>query len=91
MADVIRQKFVTWADMTWNPVTGCLHGCEYCYARRIANRYKPKSPLGHDCSQPGGGLQVSDWLVYKALPNELHLVHRYNTNTRRVMPLRGVS
>lgn len=25
---------------TWNPVTGCLHGCEYCYARRIANRFK---------------------------------------------------
>lgn len=25
---------------TWNPVTGCLHNCEYCYARRIANRFK---------------------------------------------------
>ena len=22
---------------TWNPVTGCLNGCEYCYARRLAN------------------------------------------------------
>lgn len=26
-------------DATWNPVTGCLHGCEYCYARGFANRY----------------------------------------------------
>lgn len=26
-------------DSTWNPVTGCLHGCEYCYARGIANRF----------------------------------------------------
>ena len=25
--------------MTWNPVTGCLHTCEYCYARRIAKRF----------------------------------------------------
>lgn len=24
---------------TWNPVTGCRHGCEYCYARRIAERF----------------------------------------------------
>ena len=24
---------------TWNPVTGCLHGCTYCYARRIARRF----------------------------------------------------
>ena len=30
---------VEWARWTWNPVTGCLHGCEYCYAREIANRF----------------------------------------------------
>ena len=30
---------IDWCDSTWNPVTGCLHGCEYCYARRIANRF----------------------------------------------------
>lgn len=30
---------IEWCDATWNPVTGCLHGCEYCYARRIANRF----------------------------------------------------
>ena len=30
---------IDWADMTWNPVTGCLHGCEYCYARKIAQRF----------------------------------------------------
>lgn len=37
---------IDWADMTWNPVTGCLHGCEYCYARKIANRFAPKMPDG---------------------------------------------
>jgi len=31
---------IEWCDSTWNPVTGCLHGCEYCYARKIANRFK---------------------------------------------------
>ncbi len=30
---------IEWCDMTFNPVTGCLHGCEYCYARRIAERF----------------------------------------------------
>lgn len=30
---------IEWCDSTWNPVTGCLHGCEYCYARGIANRF----------------------------------------------------
>lgn len=31
---------IEWCDSTWNPVTGCYNDCEYCYARKIANRYK---------------------------------------------------
>lgn len=30
---------IDWCDSTWNPVTGCLRGCEYCYARGIAKRF----------------------------------------------------
>lgn len=30
---------IDWCDTTWNPVTGCEHGCPYCYARGIAERY----------------------------------------------------
>lgn len=30
---------IDWCDSTWNPVTGCLHGCEYCYARNIVKRF----------------------------------------------------
>ena len=56
---------IEWCDMTWNPVTGCLHDCEYCYAKRIAERFKPKSPLLHDCSQPGNGLHE---IRYKSQP-----------------------
>ena len=30
---------IDWATMSWNPVTGCRHGCPYCYARRTAHRF----------------------------------------------------
>ena len=30
---------IDWCDYTWNPVTGCLNNCDYCYARKIANRF----------------------------------------------------
>jgi protein gp37/ParB-like chromosome segregation protein Spo0J len=40
---------IDWAKWTWNPVTGCLHGCRYCYAREIAEMregYRPAYPRG---------------------------------------------
>lgn len=30
---------IEWCDSTWNPIWGCLRGCEYCYARKIARRF----------------------------------------------------
>lgn len=35
----MQKSRIEWCDSTWNPVTGCRHGCEYCYARRIAARF----------------------------------------------------
>jgi protein gp37 len=37
---------ISWAAWSWNPVTGCLHGCKYCYARSIANRWPDAYPAG---------------------------------------------
>jgi len=31
---------IEWAWWSWNPVTGCKHGCPYCYARDIAMRFQ---------------------------------------------------
>ena len=32
----MNRSSIEWTDHTWNPVTGCKHGCSYCYARRLA-------------------------------------------------------
>ena len=55
----MNQTKIDWADATWNPVTGCRHGCTYCYARGIARRFG-----GWDVCGPaeliGSGLAVMD-------------------------------
>jgi len=30
---------IDWTDFTWSPVTGCLRGCDYCYARKTYERF----------------------------------------------------
>lgn len=30
---------IEWTDFTWSPITGCLHNCSYCYAKKIAMRF----------------------------------------------------
>ena len=36
----MNKSSIEWTDYTWNPVTGCKHGCPYCYARKIAERFR---------------------------------------------------
>ena len=36
---------IDWCESSWNPVTGCLHKCKYCYARGIATRFSGKLPI----------------------------------------------
>ena len=37
---------IDWAGLTWNPVTGCKHGCVFCYAREVAHVFKRHYPQG---------------------------------------------
>lgn len=50
---------IEWCDSTWNPVTGCLHDCPYCYARGIAQRF---------------GKQLPDRSGYPEAHNDLHCI-----------------
>jgi len=39
---------IEWTDFTWNPITGCLNDCPYCYARKMYHRFgRDFSPQFH--------------------------------------------
>lgn len=70
---------IDWCDSTWNPVTGCLHGCEYCYARGIAERFGGKQKYANvfDESEP---IKGSDGKAL-AYPHSFSpTFHRYRLN-----------
>lgn len=36
---IMNRSKIEWCDHTWNFITGCRHGCKYCYARRMTARF----------------------------------------------------
>jgi protein gp37 len=60
---MIKTK-IEWTDSTWNPVSGCQHGCEYCYARRQAERFgtgwsKITDKCIHELEEPMRGQRIA--------------------------------
>lgn len=47
---------IEWADFTWNPMVGCKHGCDYCYAERINRRFS----------------LIPDWGIPRLFPDRLY-------------------
>jgi protein gp37 len=39
---------IEWTDYSWNPIVGCKHGCWYCYARKLTQRFKKIFPNGFE-------------------------------------------
>lgn len=76
---------IDWCDSTWNPVTGCLHDCPYCYARRIAERF---GSHGKSLIDPVGDsltyADVSDGI--RELNNQLSEVKACNDSFVRPAP-----
>lgn len=62
---------IDWCDSTWNPVTGCLHDCEYCYARSLAKRYG-----GYDHDEDGKPVGVDIAIGVQELGRPKHIMRQ---------------
>lgn len=39
---------IEWTYYSWNPITGCKHGCWYCYAKKLTTRFPKNFPYGFE-------------------------------------------
>ena len=74
---------IDWCDSTYNPVTGCLHNCEYCYARRIVERFGGYNPE----ESPDSTKYVRRFDKLTSIPvAELGELQRRNGKDGRIVP-----
>jgi protein gp37 len=70
---------IEYCDMTFNPVTGCLHGCSYCYARDLVRRFQGYDHGGEITTfNPHDGPAV--------LGNPLTITSKYGKTRRAAFP-----
>jgi len=44
----VNRTKIEWCDRSWNPLTGCLHGCWFCYAEKLCKRFPKIFPNGFE-------------------------------------------
>ena len=56
----MKKTKIEWCDSTFNPITGCLHSCPYCYARTMVRRFS-----GDRTPQSDKQIYVDDFPCYE--------------------------
>lgn len=66
----MNRSRIEWCDHTWNPITGCLHACQYCYARKMTARFSGDVRLNK--------MAVDDYQVQKTADgkNDLYILEK---------------
>ena len=84
---MMNKSKIEWCNFTWNPVTGCRHGCPYCYAAKQAKRFSGDVRINKGSSQlrkDENGLYILDNpfknQIGKVIPDPVGfepIMHRY--------------
>lgn len=85
----MNKSKIDWCDYTWNPVTGCLHGCTYCYAKRIAERFGNFPCESGNCAVCGDCTLEPSYNCKNYIPIErVHELDNpiYSFNPKRIQP-----
>lgn len=70
----MNRSKIEWCDHTWNPITGCNHGCTYCYARTMTARFSGDVRMNKMCNADYSEEEAPDgtklYVLEKPMMNE---------------------
>ena len=67
---MMNKSEVDFCDFSWNPVTGCRHACEYCYARRQAQRFCGDIRINKSSGQLQRATEANLWTLERPFKND---------------------
>lgn len=85
-ATLMNRTSIPWADFTWNPTTGCTFGCEWCYARKVADRFFDATHRTAVRESPDDVWCAGDGAVFPANFAPTIYPHRLDEPLRRKKP-----
>lgn len=68
---MMNKSKIDWCDFSWNPVTGCRHTCEYCYARKQAKRFSGDIRINKGSDQMRSDPQKGIYILPQPFKNEV--------------------
>jgi len=73
--ELVNKSKIDWCDHTWNPITGCKHGCKYCYARKNISRFsgdvrRNKMARDNYCTMKAADGESDLYILDKPMKNE---------------------
>ena len=74
---------IEWTDWTINPVVGCPHNCEYCYARKMAKRQTHRCRLCYEFV-PHPHLERLEKLNPRQKPKKIFIDSMWDWNAKGV-------
>lgn len=74
---------IEWCDATVNPIVGCPHGCDFCYARKQAKRQKQRCELCYNFI-PHPHLERLDQIKPTQMPKKIFIDSMWDWNAKGI-------